>query len=222
VAHAFDSGFARPQRRLIREAIVAQLRTDLQVSTLPGSTGELYVTAVVELAAPFVDGDGDLMQHLHDAVAGRSPVIAVALGDRSFRATNTDDRYWRGTLEVHVYVLSKHARGLLERLRGGDPASLASNAADPGLETAMEHVFERLAGFTPSSSHASELRPVRESFPYVADDFSIAELVFECDAQTDVNPNRGLTQIATEVLHTHTDDAAGDPSAVDALSELEP
>lgn len=222
MAHSFDSGLPVPQRRRIREDIVTELRRDLELATLPGSTGELYIAAIVELAAPFQPGDGDLEEHLKESIAGRSPVIAVALGARAFASSSTDHRHWRGELQVHVFVCSSHSRGLLERLRGGDTPAVASNAADPGLETAMEHVFERLAGFTPSEgSHAGELRPTREDFSYVGDDFTVVEMVFECDVLTDVNPHRALTQVADEVFHTHSDDVAGEPSELDVLSELE-
>jgi hypothetical protein len=221
VAHEFDSGLTLPQRRKIREAIVARLREDLELATLPGSTGDLYVAAVVELAAPYRQGDGDLEEMLKEAAAGRSPMIAVALGARSFAASNTDERSWRGPLQVHVYVLSSHRGGLLTRVRGGDAAAEASNAADPGLETAMEHVFERLAGFAPPDCLAAELRPQSEDFPYVADDFTVAEIVFEVAVQTNVNPKRARTQVAVDILTTHSETEAGDPADLDALSTLE-
>lgn len=221
MSHEFDTGFVLPQRRKLREAIIARIREDLEIPTKPTSTGELYLADVVELAAPFQQGDGDLEEMLKESIAGRSPVVAVALGSRSFRSTNTDERSWRGELQVHVYVLSSHARGLLERLRGGDEASEIDRAVDPGLETMMEHVFERLAGFTPPDCRCAELRPNREDFPYVADDFSVAEMMFDVEIQTDVNPNRARTQVVTNIHTTHEDTEAGDPSDLEARTTLE-
>lgn len=219
MAHVFDTGFERPQRRLIREAIVAQLG-QLRVPTLPGSTSDLYVVAVVELAAPIKFGDGDLEEHFKEAMGGRSPAIAVALGERRFAPTNTDERRWRGDLDVHVYVSSSHSRGLVERLRGGDAAAEASNNADPGLEVAMEHVFERLSGFALTDHLGAELRPDHEEFPYVADDFTVAEMVFTVQTTTDVKPRRVYTTLAEVIETTHTDVDAGDPSDVVADTEL--
>jgi len=219
MSHTFDSGLSRSQRRLIREAVVAKLG-ELRLASLPGSTSDLYTVAVLELAAPIKWGDGDLEDHIKKAVVGRSPVICVALGAREFMATNTDERRWRGALDVHVYVVSSHARGLLERLRGGDAAAEASNAADPGLEVAMEHVFERLAGFVLPSCKAAELRPVREDFPWLNDEFTAAEILFTTQVTTDVNPRRAYSTVAVEVDTTHTDQDAGDPSAVRHVTEL--
>lgn len=219
MSHTFDSGLARPQRRLIREAIVTQLN-GLRVATLPGSTSNLYAVAVVELAAPIRFGDGDLEEHLKEAVVGRSPVLCVALGNRDFEAANTDERRWRGELDVHVYVVSSHARGLVERLRGGTAAAEASNAADPGLEVATEHVFERLAGLVLPGCKASELRPQREDFPYVGDDFTVVEIRFTTMVTTDVNPRRAYTVVADSVRTTHVDDDIGTPSNVIHDTEL--
>lgn len=222
MTHVFDSGYSLPQRRKIREAIVAQLRRDMPMASMPGSTGHLYIAAIIELPAPFVESDSDLEEMLKEAVSGRSPILAVALGPRSFEPIGTDALAWRSELSVHVYVMSSNQRGLLERLRGGDATSQTNDAADPGLETAMEHTLERLAGFTPPDCGASELRVSREDFIVVGDEFTAAELTFEMQVETYVNPNRGLTQLATEIDTTHADTEAGDPSDRETLTELPP
>lgn len=216
----FDTGYVLPQRRKLREAIVLRIRDELEAASLPLTQGDRYVRAVVELAAPFQVGDADLEEMLKEAAAGRSPVVAVALGGRSFEASNSDERSWRGSITVHVYVVSSHRGGLLARLRGGDYASDADQTLDPGIETALEHVFERLSGFVPPNCKASELRPRSEGFPYVADDFTVAELTFDCALQTDVNLARRRVRVVTDVLTTHTDEEL-DPHELEALSELD-
>jgi hypothetical protein len=155
-------------------------------------------------------------------VNGRSPVVCVALGDRRFDSTNTDARQFRGELDVHVYMVSSHARGLLERTRGGDAPATASNSADPGLEVVGEHVFERLAGFVLRDHRAAELRPEREEFAFVGDAFTVVEQRYSTQVTTNVNPRRSYTTTATEIDTTHTDTEAGDPSAVRHVTELVP
>lgn len=218
MSHEFDTGYTLPQRRKLREAIALRLRDELEIASHPLAQGDRYLKAIVELAAPFEPGDGDLEEMMREAVAGRSPIVAIALGDRSFTASNSDERNWRGSVVVHVYVISSHRGGLLARLRGGDIAGDMDQTLDPGLETAMEHVFERLSGFVPPECRASELRPRNESFPYVGDEFTVAEIVFDVDLQTEINLARRRVRVATDVLATHDHDASHE---LEALSELE-
>jgi hypothetical protein len=219
MAHAFDTALERPQRRLIREAIVAQL-ADMLVPTLPGSSGDKYVAAIVELGAPVTDWeDGDLVDHFRDQVGARSPAIAVALGKRDFDRVNTDARRWAGELDVFVYLMSTSQRGHLPRA-AGDVVSDADDTADPGLEVMMEHVFERLAGMPMDELKTRSLEAVSEDFVFVGDEFTVVEQRYEVTTQVSVNPARKKT-IKVEVIETtHTDVAAGDPSDVVHHTEL--
>lgn len=219
MAHEFDTGLVLPQRRKVREAIARRLREELGVASLPLAQGDQYFKDVVELAAPFEVGDPDLEEMLKEAAAGRSPIAAVALGGRTFEASNSDERQWRGNLSVYVYVVSSHRGGLLTRMRGGDHASTTDQTVDPGIETALEHVFERLAGYVPPDCLAAELRPRSEGFPYVADDYTVAELAFDLALQTDVNAARKRLRVVTTILTTH-DESAADVE-LEAISELE-
>lgn len=218
MAHVFDSGQALPQRRALREAIVGRLEP-LRKASLPG-VGSLYLEAVIELAAPFRAGDDELENHLKDAIQGRPLVATVALGERQFAPTGTDNREWRGDLRVQVMVVSTHARGLLAR-QAGDAVAAADTSKDPGLDTVLEHVFERLAGWDCGVAGVSELRPVSEDVAYMGADATAWELVLTAQVQTDTNPNRALTQVVVDVLATHSETEAGAPSALDALTTLE-
>jgi len=220
MSHDFDSGLHVPQRRKIRESIVAQLREDLDFASSPQSQGAQYMRAIVELAVPLQVGDGDVEDLFRETLAGRTPAIAVALGARNFSSTGTDNREWEGVLTIHVYVVSSRAGGHMQRIRGADFASDNDATVDPGLETAMEHVFERLSGFTPPGCHCAELRPRSEDFAYIADDFSIVDMTFETDVYTDINPTRRKSRLVESIQSTIKDSTA-EPVAVLSLTTLE-
>lgn len=202
--HRFDSGLAIPQRTAIRRAVMAGLE-ELRRPTLPGA-GALYLEGIFELAVPVRFTQDADEEHFKTVVAGRSPAVAVAIGDRTFSSHGTDSNEWNGTLEVHVYSLSRNARGFLPRV-AGDEASKASLGADPGIETIAEHIFERLAGAVLRDQRASELRPVREGFVLFAEDAIVFEQVFEVSVMTDVDKNRDLIVRLTSIDTSHTDDS---------------
>lgn len=204
MAHAFDTGAVKAGRTLLRDAVVAQLA---QLTTAEG----LYLVAVVPLPAPFRD-DQDAFGHmLLDIVAGRSPVVAVALGDS--KAMSGGAGYgdeWYEEVDVFAYCLSSHGASTLMRLTG-DASSLASLAKDPGVEIAAEHVRERLAGWRPAVTGllANELRPTTfEPDFYFGEDHTIARLTFTVQMRADVNRLRGFTQLLEGIDATHGEDDA--------------
>ncbi len=212
MGHRFDSGLAVPQRAAIRQAIMDGLE-ELRRPTLPGG-GTLYLEGIFELAVPVRFTQDADEEHFRVTLAGRSPAVAVALGDRSFSSKGTDDDEWGGTLEVHVYTVSRNARGVMPRV-AGDATSEASLAADPGIETITEHIFERLSGAVMRGARAAELRPVREGFVLFAEDAIVFEQVFEVDALTEVNKNRDLIVRLTSIDTSHTDASAPLPPGGD-------
>lgn len=195
--HTYDSGQTLSGRRLIRAQVVAKL------GGLAKSAG-LYAAAIVELPAPFDASDDELAEMLALALGGQSPAIAVALGDRQFEASGGNGDEWRGDLEVHVYVATRLQRGALEQTRG-DVVADVDVTKDPGIETMLEHVFERLAGQrlrtaiggAAAAPMTAELRPQSERVVYFATDWLVWEQVYALDAQVDVDHLRGLaTQLA--------------------------
>lgn len=224
MSHRFDSGLDRAQRRTIREAVIAQLG-QLVVATLPeandeGAAEDKFVVAVAPLPAPITSfEDGDQGDFFRKAVDGRSPVICVALGDRAFNRTDMDGKQWLGALDVHVYVASSHRRSLMDRL-AGDLVADDDDSKDPGLEVTCEHVFERLAGWPLPTARAQELVAVKEEFAWVADDFTVMELLFTTKVTTVTNPNRDRTVLVEVLETTHTDVVSGDPSDVVHETEL--
>lgn len=221
--HAFDSGQTLSGRRLIRAQIVAKL------AGLSSAAG-LYAEAIVELPAPFDDGDDELLEMLNETFNGRSPAIAVALGERDFRSTGEGGSEWGGDLEVHVYVALRVGRGQLEQTKG-DVVADADVTKDPGIETMLEHVFERLAGQrfntavggAAAAPQAANLRPVSERVAYFGPDWLVWEQRYELYAQLDVNLLRGQTEKVLEVLADQdlNDGGAANPIA-QTLSVINP
>ncbi len=224
MSHRHDSGLTRAQRSLIREAIVAQL-AQLIVATKPeanaeGAPEDKFVVAVRALPQPVrLEGDS-VDEHVLDALQGGSPAICVALGNRRFESSGSDGRQWLGELDVHVYAVSSHARGMVDGRLAGDTVADGDSTKDPGLEVLCEHIFERLAGWPLTAARADELRAVREEFLWVGDDFTVVEILFTTRVTTNVNPNRDRTVLVEVIETTHTDAAAGDPSDVVAETEL--
>lgn len=210
MSQRFDSGLPRAQRTLIRRSIV-------------GALGELcrarggYLAHVGEMASPVAFGSTDDEQRIVEALQGKSPAVLVALGERTFGGL---ERELRGTLLVHVYACSSHARDQLARV-AGDVASDGSAQADPGLEAIGEHLFERLAGASLPAANADRLRPQREFLAYEGQDYTVLEQVYELLVTTDVNPARDHIEIVTEIAASHVDAdhpaASPTPSAVTTL-----
>lgn len=204
--HDFDTGAATSGRKLLRDAICARLE---QLTVAEG----LYLTAIVPLPAPFTDDEGAFEHMLIDIVAGRSPAVAVALGDGKIASGGAGflDEWWED-VEVYAYCISSISSSTLLRMTG-DALSLTSLAKDPGIEIAIEHVRERLAGFRPAATgglKAKELRPVAvDPAFYFGQDYTIARLSFLVQMRADVNRLRGFTQLLTGVDATHGNDDAG-------------
>lgn len=202
MAHRFDSGLGLSQRAAIRRAVVAAIE-ELRLPVSPGG-GALYLQAVVELATPVRFTQDYDEEHFRLVVAGRSPAVAVALGDRTFSSYGSDNEEWKGALDVHVYSSSANARGAFARV-AGDVASEVSITADPGVEVIAEHIFERLSGAPLAGLHVGEVRPVREGIVLLAEDATVFEQVFSVEVLTPVNPRRALIVKATSIDTSHTD-----------------
>jgi hypothetical protein len=219
VAHVFDSGLPGPQRTLVRDAVVAAL-VDLLLPAMHAS-GKKYLTQIVGLPAAVKFGSDD-EAFLRELINGQSPSVLVALGKRRFEADGTDNVEWRGELRVHVYVASSHSRGLVTGRLAADVVALADDHADPGVEVIGEHVFERLSGLPLDTARGSALRPDDEDLAYVGMDWTVLEQTYDVLLDTNVDPNRALTQKALDVFTTHKQPDVGDDADVEADTELAP
>lgn len=214
MAHAFDSSLLRPQRRLVREAVIAGL------ADLKRSQGA-YLVDVFALAVPVPTfGENDESQHFIEVCKGRSPLVAVAVGNRDFASHGTGASEWHGPIDVHVYIASASARGHMARIVG-DVVSDGSDQADPGIEVMAEQVFDRLAGRYFDSATGGILRPSSERIAAFTEEYTVVEQVYQLDLVTDVNPGRDLVQVLEDIRAAHTETTA-DPYELPAVTEIAP
>lgn len=227
--HVFDTGAVLPQRRLIREQVVAKL-----VGLRKANGG--YLGAIAQMPVLFESGDDDSRAAFATvAEAGHTPLVAIALGDRDFEGAGMGSaEQWIGDLEIQVLIAQRVDRTELKTV-AGDVVSAADVTAAPGTETILEHVFERLAGqrirtaigLVAGATQAAELRPVREGLAWFGDGWIVWELRFAVTVASNVNHQRGNATVVTEILASHNVDGATVDETHDAnpvaetLSDLE-
>lgn len=216
MSHRFDSGAAAPSRTLLRQGIVRAL------GDLLTSEGK-YLAAVLELPFAPVFGDQEDEAMLDQLVQGRSPTVAVALGNRQFEGRSTGGLEWSGEVIVHVFIIVKHQRSILSPLTG-DAVAVANVTKDPGAETVMDHVFDRLAGtrIQVTPAFRTQLRPSSEECVMGGETWIVWEQVYTANFVRDVNPERDNPNRVTSVQTTH--DLRPSPLAADLVSvtELDP
>jgi hypothetical protein len=199
-AHVFDTGLAYAQRSLIRDAIVTRLS-----ALLTTAAPSRYLHAVKPIARPYRgEGDEDGAAILVSALLGQAPAIAVALGRKTYEATDAEPYTSRGTIDVAIYVLSKHPRGLVDGRLKTDVAGNAAITADPGIEAMLEHVEELLLGQSLGIAGVSELRPVDEDEVATADDGTIWEQTYTIGVERQINPSRLMTTVIDSIEGRHT------------------
>ena len=215
MAHTFDSGLEKPQRTLVREQIVTAL-ADLRFAAAEPK----YLRAIKHLPATLIgEGAEDFLKR---AVNGQMPAVAIAIGERKFNSGGNDNLEWAGAASVHIYIVTAHQRDVVDGRTVADVVALADDTADPGLDVIAEHVFERLAGLPLTDANGGCLRPVSEEPLFVDLDRTVFEQVYAVELQTDVNPNRHLTEVAEDIETEHEEDDAGDLPDLTTLTELDP
>lgn len=220
MAHSFDTGIVKPQRTLIRDAIVERL------SPLLRKNGR-YAQAIKAHSGIVRSGSDEELDMIADTTHGAAPYILVAVGKKSYSPRGMDGRRARfeGELEVVVYVCSKNLRGDLARL-AGDAASSQSDNVDPGIEVMLEHVEELLIGFAPTgftgtdpSATIHRLDPVEEDELAVGEDLIIYRQVYSVAVARDLVRAKGITQPLTKITTDHKPD--GVPVAAQPLIHSE-
>lgn len=141
MAHTFDTALAQDQRSLIQAAVVALL-APLKRS----AGGYLLDVKPIGIVVRTYSDDPGVAQFF--ASMSRAPAIAVATGTRPFTSGGVGGKQAIGELEVLVYFASHHSRDMQSRM-AQDVVAQASNTADPGLGTMMEHALELLHGRYP-------------------------------------------------------------------------
>lgn len=204
MAHRYDTGLAIPQRTALRNAIIDRLGTLRRPA--------MYLMAVRPLPRR-VTGDEDGIADIMNALGGQAPAMLVGLGNATHSAAGAPASRARKSLDVGVYVISGHGRGVVEGRMAGDTSATTDNARDPGVETMLEHAEELLLGRDLGVAGVSELRAEAETEIYSGDDFTIWELAFSVQISRDINHSRLVTQLLTEIdsQYSVVDSDVGNP-----------
>lgn len=208
MAHRFDSGLATSMRAAVRSAAVAAL------APLRKSNG-LYLVDVIALPCSVREDPGIVS----DMVNGQSPLVGISCGSQRFSSSrSTDGTSWSGALRVVASILVRNQRNVMAAL-AGDVVSASDATKDPGAETVLEHVFERLAGAATGVAVAPTLRPDSEESVVFAEEWSIWEQTYIVDVDWTINPNRDETAVADSVQINNISDSGG--QSVVTITQLE-
>lgn len=208
--HAFDTGLARPQRTLIRDGAVTLL------SGLLRANGG-YLQAVVPWGGVVRSYQDDVgIEQLYEALQGRAPAVAIALGDRASSPAGMGGFNFTGDVELLAYHFSNHPRDLELGRLAPDVVALADVTADPGLDVQLEHVEELLVGQRcGASATIKSIVPVREEELRTENGLTLWLQRYSVTVARKINANRGVTQLLEE-LHSKirtTDPEMADPAA---------
>jgi hypothetical protein len=193
MSHNFDTGLAGAQRTQIRNGAVALLAGLLK-------TAGGYLQAVIPwggIVRGYTDEQG--IDDLAIALEGRSPAVAIALGDMTSKPAGIGGFNFTGALELVAYFYSSHPRGVTEGRLAIDAAGLASDTADPGLEAAMEQVMQLLVGQRCGvAATVKQVRPRSEDELRTEDAFTLWAQRYDLEVTRKINANRGVSQTITE------------------------
>jgi hypothetical protein len=212
VPHTFDTGLDKPQRELVRDAVLERLEP----------LKELYLRTLKGIAGTFDRTDVDWFRK---TIQGQTPAVLVALGRKAFAPVGITGRHdgYLATLELHVYVLTDHMRAELARVAGDEP-SRTDLTKDPGIETILEHVEELLDGFDgyeDESNTVHPLIPADEDEVWHGDDFTIWRLRFTAKVERTLKRNKGVTQLIELIRTSHNVDGADGQNPV-VVTDTEP
>lgn len=199
MAHSYDTGLAKPQRTLIRDAFITRL------SLLKVTTG-LYLQGVIALPNRIIGRDDEIgIGQLINALGAQSPAMAVALGRGDHGEAGAPASRGRKTITISVYVWTNNVRGMVEGRLKGDAASLAGfgETKDPGIETMLEHAEQLLVGKDLGIAHVDEVRWQAEDEIYTGEEGSIWEAIYTVRVDRTINHNRLVTQLLTEIETRH-------------------
>lgn len=224
MGHTFDTGLAKPQRSLVREAVAGRLADLLKAAEPPR-----YLAAIKYLPKPMrgqSDEDGKAM--LIEVLQGQAPAIAIAIGRKQYDRTGPNTLEQVGELELVVYVTSAHGRDIVEGRLSQDVSAERTLTADPGIETILEHVEERLLGQELGIETVSALAGGEEDEVATFKDMTIWSQSYTVTVDRTVNPARGITQLVTSAENrVGLDGVSGDLDApenafVTTVSTIDP
>ncbi len=211
----YDTGLMAPQRTLIRAAIASRL-----APLLKANGG--FLARIAAMPRPLRSRDEDEIGLLVNQLSGVTPAVLIALGRLPLQSTNTDGREWSGELEIVLYAVSSSARSFVDGRLASDGVAAADPTADPGIEAMLEQIRQLLLGQDLGVNTTSEFRGHAEDELYTFSDITIWEQHYTMQLEIEINPNRAITEIATEVLVDNDLDGA-DPvnPLVETITQLE-
>jgi hypothetical protein len=227
VAHAFDHGLSRPLRTMIRDGVVALLQ-----GLTTGEGG--YLRAVVPFGG-IVRGYTDELgvDLLWQTLNGRSPAIAVGLGDRVTKPNGMGGYNHSAELELVLYVMSNHQRSISSGRTSLDTPGAADTTKDPGLEVILEHAEELIIGqrlggtettnpigeVTRATSQIKQVIPTREEELRTDNTATLWAQRYAITVLRTINPRRGVTQMLEELrtVLRNSDEAVEDIVAEDQV-----
>lgn len=221
--HHFDSGLYRPQRSVIRQALVDRLGSTLTGKGKPllKSAGG-YLAKIGMLPRPLKGESDDELAFIWVALQGAAPSLCVALGSMPMSPIDGNEEYL-GELEIAVYSLSKNLRSLVDGRMSPDAVASGDPTADPGVETMLEHVREILCGQEIGIIGVHEIRPKSEDEVVTDGEGTLWEQRYTVLVEVSVNPQRANSDLVTSIEAQHDLDglADSDQPFIFTVSELE-
>lgn len=211
MAHVYDTGLALPQRTLIVRGAVTLLA---QLRRPPVGIG--YLNAVISWGGVIRSYTDDIgIDLLWQDLQGRNPAIAIALGDKRSKPAGMGGFNFQGHLDLLVYHLSRHQRGLEAGRQEIDAAGLADDHADPGLHVQMEHTEELLIGQRcGASSTIKQIVPVSEEEIRTEGGLTLWVQHYAISVERTINRDRSVVQMLTDIrTNVRTSDPAQLPPA---------
>ncbi|MEO7735520.1 MAG: hypothetical protein ABIY55_31490 [Kofleriaceae bacterium] len=208
---------------MIRTALVDRLATTPTGNGRPMlKANGGYLAKIGVLPRPLKAESDDELGFIWIALQGATPSLCVALGRMEVTPIDGNEDYL-GELEIAVYALSKNLRAFVDGRMSPDVVASGDPAADPGIETMLEHVREVLVGQELDVIGVHEIRPKSEDEVVTDGEGALWEQRFTVVVQVSVNPQRASSDLVTSIEAQHELDGLADANQpfVDTITPLE-
>lgn len=197
MALAFDTGQPKAQRSLFFDAIVVALADLMRANG--GYLRTVKRIARTVRAAVNETHDEFGMHLVEQASQGCMPCVLVAFGDAKYQSASTDPIDSYSELDVQILIVSSHLGGFEAGRIVADAAAGADATQDPGLDTMLEHVEERLMGQNLGVPGVHELRWHHVGEVDTFDQYTAWEARASVVLERHINPDRDEDRIDVEI-----------------------
>lgn len=236
---AFDSGLEVANRTLVRNTVVELLAPMLKTYVHPVTNAPEpgFLASIVKLDIPLENYDDEGLVPLLQGILGRTPAIAVAIGDDENKPAGIGGKQWTSYVDVHLYFFNNTMRSIVSRIEADvvstgdtelDPPLAASVAADPGIDVAMQCAEELLIGEQPDTStvHGVIKKLVKKRTRAVQSNnrLTIWTQQYLVEVTRTINKNRNVVQrlVGFNTVVRESDQPAESPSSVPFTTEVSP